>query len=84
MDPTPNTQRTRTGKLFKRRNTWLCWRLGGPRSLLASVRALQVGGGLQGQACHLQTERLCASSPRFASRELGACIHLQFPCEYFG
>lgn len=48
MDPTPNTRRTRTGKLFKRRNTWLRWRLGGPWSLLASVRALQVGEGLLG------------------------------------
>lgn len=48
MDSTPNTRRTRTGELFKRRNTCLRRRLGGLRSLLASLWALQEGGGLLG------------------------------------
>lgn len=80
MDSTPNTRRTRTGKLFKRRNTCLRRRLGGLRSPLASLRALQVGRGLLGQACHLPSERLCVSSP---FPLLGARIHLQFPREFF-
>lgn len=67
MDPTPNTLRTRTGKLFKRREDLAPLGAGGWEGsgslLLAGAWALQVRGGLPGQArVTFLTETVCSPS----------------------